>query len=1055
MQKLSLLMICIAFSLFHAHAQQRAWDRPMQVKSCSIDIRSDQFTATTFIEIEFYNPNNQEIEGLYSFSLHPGQVITAFQLDLNGRYRDGTIEEKWKAANAYNTIVGKRIDPALLQMDGPNRYSLRIYPVPAKGTRKITMTLQQVLEATKAHYIYHLPLSIQDTIGTFSTRISVTGSRTVPFIRSGLLNGLFFAGGADSRFLNYQAHRIRANQPIEFLIPIVKDHSLCMYGSDDERQFALRVFHKFPKFSAVTPERITVFWDVSRSSHERNLEREIQFLRSYISFYRVREIEIHTFNFRLQRSEVFNADAPARWMSFLRNQQYDGATNLGAIGASRTAADAIFIFTDAVNTFGRRSPVTGQQFIYCITSSRSTDPQQVVMMTGESGGRHIDLLKTSISDAVAQAGLAENLLTDVRSKNGTTIIDQQVPVAGGAALLITGTMRSSPDTLILEYGNQRRISYTEKIPLSFTGACHTPKGPDWEALLQFEAVNRSGKWPDILLFGKDHRVVTLHTSYIVLERIEDYIRYQIEPPAELKEECESRGYVYRDPHEKLRQQRRLTESQMLQGIARSYNDRISSWGSAEPVKLPSGPRADETKITFDKATAEPTAGVIVATDSRGRSEGALNEVVVTGMYRTTRSSSASITVTRDQMLPPQNSLSQALAGRVPGLMVTPSTTTNPMATIRIRGQASVSSQPLYVLDGVPATANIDELVAPGDIQDITVLREASATALYGSKGSNGVILITTKRGSMYHGKYRSYRLKDQEDVDYLLQLKDAGVVEKMQTYRELQKQYGKDAGFYLDAADHFFAAGLVPEARTIITNASEVANGNLAVLRAMVFVLVRWEQWETAAQLCAQIMQDNPADLLAYREMAMIRSRQGRLQEAADFALQGILRNFGDQEHQFATQKALLLADLNALIAGKENQVDLKPLPPSFVRPLASDLRIVVECNQPMGYHNLTLIEPGGEICSVNSGKTRNGGYFTNEYYSNVREYQVRAARKGKYRLKIHYYDGHYPQKIPMMVRITTYRNFGRPEQSVHTENVILDNQNGHLEIAEVKWPGE
>ncbi len=66
-------------------------------------------------------------------------MITAFQLGLNGKYRNGSIEEKWKAANAYNRIVGKRIDPALLVMEYADHYSLRIYPVPAKGSRKITI----------------------------------------------------------------------------------------------------------------------------------------------------------------------------------------------------------------------------------------------------------------------------------------------------------------------------------------------------------------------------------------------------------------------------------------------------------------------------------------------------------------------------------------------------------------------------------------------------------------------------------------------------------------------------------------------------------------------------------------------------------------------------------------------------------------------------------------------------------------------------------------------------------------------------------------------------
>ena len=140
--------VILFFSVLSTTAQQRR-GRSMELKSCSIDIKADMFTATTFIEMGFYNRHDTELEGLYSFELHPGQVITAFQLDLNGKYRDGSIEEKWKASNAYNTIVGKRIDPALLTMDYANHYSLRIYPVPAKGSRKVTMTIQQLLVREK------------------------------------------------------------------------------------------------------------------------------------------------------------------------------------------------------------------------------------------------------------------------------------------------------------------------------------------------------------------------------------------------------------------------------------------------------------------------------------------------------------------------------------------------------------------------------------------------------------------------------------------------------------------------------------------------------------------------------------------------------------------------------------------------------------------------------------------------------------------------------------------------------------------------------------------
>ena len=150
MRKYLALTTAMIVSVLGGYAQQQ-WNQQMEVKSCVIDIRADQFTATTIIEMEFYNPRSTEMEGLYQFQLEPGQAITAFQLDLNGKFRDGSIEERWKATTAYNTIVGKRIDPALLTMAYANNYRLNIYPVPARGSRRITMTILQLLESKKRY----------------------------------------------------------------------------------------------------------------------------------------------------------------------------------------------------------------------------------------------------------------------------------------------------------------------------------------------------------------------------------------------------------------------------------------------------------------------------------------------------------------------------------------------------------------------------------------------------------------------------------------------------------------------------------------------------------------------------------------------------------------------------------------------------------------------------------------------------------------------------------------------------------------------------------------
>jgi len=128
----------------------------------------------------------------------------------------------------------------------------------------------------------------------------------------------------------------------------------------------------------------------------------------------------------------------------------------------------------------------------------------------------------------------------------------------------------------------------------------------------------------------------------------------------------------------------------------------------------------------------------------------MDEVVVIGYGTASRKSFAgsAASVDSESIESKQvSSISSALAGEIAGVTVTKSGSPGANATIVIRGQGSINaaSAPLYVVDGIPFTGNINS-IAPGDVASTTVLKDASATAIYGSRGANGVVLIETKQG---------------------------------------------------------------------------------------------------------------------------------------------------------------------------------------------------------------------------------------------------------------------------------------------------------------------
>ena len=129
----------------------------------------------------------------------------------------------------------------------------------------------------------------------------------------------------------------------------------------------------------------------------------------------------------------------------------------------------------------------------------------------------------------------------------------------------------------------------------------------------------------------------------------------------------------------------------------------------------------------------------------------LDEVVVVG-YGTVKKSDLTGAVSgvsnRQYKNQPVQRVENILQGRTPGVEVT-ATSGMPGASmkVRVRGTTSInkSSDPLYVIDGIISSSGLDG-INPSDIQSMEILKDASSTAIYGSRGSNGVILITTKQG---------------------------------------------------------------------------------------------------------------------------------------------------------------------------------------------------------------------------------------------------------------------------------------------------------------------
>ncbi len=136
---------------------------------------------------------------------------------------------------------------------------------------------------------------------------------------------------------------------------------------------------------------------------------------------------------------------------------------------------------------------------------------------------------------------------------------------------------------------------------------------------------------------------------------------------------------------------------------------------------------------------------------------ALNEVVVIG-YSTQKkkdlTGSVSIINSKDIASIPVGGIDQIMQGKAAGVAITQSSgAPGEGISVNIRGVGSINSnKPLYIIDGIPTTDGINE-ISPNDIESINILKDASSAAIYGARATNGVVIVTTKRGSSGKAKF--------------------------------------------------------------------------------------------------------------------------------------------------------------------------------------------------------------------------------------------------------------------------------------------------------------
>ena len=509
---------------------------PLRVKEVSVNVNIIANIAVTTMEITFQNDLPRILEGELTFPLGAGQFVTRFAMDINGKLREGVVVEKEKGRVIFEETVRKNIDPGLLELSKGNSFKTRVYPIPAKGTKKVLIAYQQEISGDgDGDSRYILPLDFKDTLSKFSLSTEVY-SNVKPNTDESSIKGTFTGDNHGSFGLRIQRSNYKANQAFECTIPH-SDSKTSAYIETFDREQYFTISTTPPPFTTLKtlPKRIGLLWDASSSSQGRDKERELLLLDSYLKKIGSCSIQLVSFRNDVDKPEQFSVSG-GNWNSLkerLQDIPSDGGTQLGAINLKNYQCDEFLLFSDGISNFGKSEIITSSTPVIAINSAQNAEHSYLQYISRQTGGEYIDL--TTLNDAQAATRIQEKTYSFLSASFDRNLVSEvypsiSTPVNGD--VMISGKLSGNKADIILNFGIGTTIKHTEKITLNASTQTSNrnmlPRLWAQKKIAELDMRYKTNK-DAITELGKQFSIVTRNTSLLVLDRIEDYVQHQIIP----------------------------------------------------------------------------------------------------------------------------------------------------------------------------------------------------------------------------------------------------------------------------------------------------------------------------------------------------------------------------------------------------------------------------------------------------------------------------------------------------------------------------------------------
>jgi len=1026
------------------------------------------FIAETNITMTFLNPHDRVLEGGFFFPLPEGSFISGYALDINGVMVDGVVVEKQKGRVVFEKIVRQGIDPGLVEWVEGNSFRTRIFPIPAKGTRTISVKYLSEVAFKNGQPYFYLPLGFKNEIKDFSIRIEVVQVDTEPVVTQGAPGNFQFSRWKKGFVAETALKNFIPKSNLVIHLPQAPDKNIRV-EQDSEGDYYFSLHHRLDNsrnidfFIKAEPRHITILWDASASRRKENHKNEIRLLKEYLSRFQKNPVIVDLVMFRHKREIVkrFTIDKTnIRTLTrILSSTQYDGGTSLSAISPQEREEipDFYLLFSDGKGNWDNKEPSGFQAPVFAMSGSNWANHSMLNYIARQSGGMYFNLNKIDRKTVLKKIGISPYSFISATVDSG--IVSSLYPQSSQPVndiFIISGKLQSLQAKITLNYGFNNKIIHRESFKISREEATkanliRTFWAQKMIAYLQIFPRRRR----EMVETGKRYGLVTPGTSLIVLDNLEQYLEHRIEPPKTLPKM--RKDYLLQI--KKKEEERKKEREEKMDYLVNLWNERVKWWETSFPrptVQIKKKNRNLTDTIIFSKVQIPPvksfadirensTQYIIGKVVVENRLIG-IQDVLITLDNRETNKSQ--ITFTNEQ--------GDYIFNGIP--------TGKYNLRADLNGFFPICINDIQLQKGEKLEIGII-FQSPNFFKEINVdVSSGINIRMWSLSGANvsdpGCIGVAPAYlySAYYNDSPDAPSIVVQEwnpDTPYLKALKKTSMEKAYSVYIHQRKKYGGAPSFYLDCADYFFKKGKKETGIMILSNISEMNIENPSLLRVLGYRLSQLHLLKKAVIIFKKVLEMKPEEPQSYRDLALILAQMSKYEPAVDLLLEVINREWDDR---FEGIETIALMEINNILtkARRSGAYNLKDkLDYRLRRLLDVDIRVVLTWDADMTDMDLWVIDPNGEKTYFENGLSNIGGLVSNDFTQGYgpEEFILKKAVKGEYKIMANFFGSGTSKLVgSVTLQVDIFTNYGRKSEKRKSITLRLMEKKEVLDIANVKF---